>query len=125
MSNKLTVNRMQMLCQLRLSELTEKEGSNHGEDWSANDWFTAFIGEAGELANHLKKIRRGDYTLTDKFADIEKEYADTLVYFIYLGNKLGLDISEVFVTKWNIIGERLDLPTNITYDGDLIRRVSK
>jgi len=49
-----------------------------GSDWSLNDWYTAVMGEAGELGNDLKKVRRGDYTLDEKRAKIGKEIADVI-----------------------------------------------
>ena len=30
------------------------------DDWDADDWRLALLGEVGELANLFKKVRRGD-----------------------------------------------------------------
>jgi NTP pyrophosphatase (non-canonical NTP hydrolase) len=42
-------------------------------------------GEAGEVANKIKKILRGDYLFTDEFAEVlEKELGDCLWYLAEL-----------------------------------------
>lgn len=113
---------VQQRCRDRLEEMTAKFGPNHGEGWSLNDWIVAVTGELGEFANISKKVRRGDLTIEDALPDLRLEFADIMAYLMYVANKLDIDISEVFVEKWNIIGHRLLLEHNMNKFGDRIER---
>lgn len=53
-------------------------------------------GEAGEVANKVKKILRGDTTLDEAFrATIKKELGDILWYIAACCHEAGLDMSDV------------------------------
>lgn len=51
-----------------------------GSDWSLSDWSNACLGELGEAANIIKKVRRGDITLDDARVSLAKEFADVVTY---------------------------------------------
>jgi len=78
-----------------------------GSDWSLNDWYTAVMGEAGELGNDLKKVRRGDYTLDEKRAKIGKEIADVIIYIDILALQVGLDLDAIICSKFNEVSRRV------------------
>lgn len=59
----------------------------------------ALVGEAGKMANLVKKEWRGDGPLDSKFAD---EIADIQIYLWLLAEIAGVDIAEACYTK---IGE--------------------
>jgi hypothetical protein len=71
-----------------------------GDDWTLGDWSNAFMGEGGELANVVKKLRRhqsGHATsyntpevveLRERFAE---EVADVLLYLDLLCWKAGVE----------------------------------
>jgi NTP pyrophosphatase (non-canonical NTP hydrolase) len=63
-------------------------------EWSIDDWFMAYIGEVGELANVLKKQLRGDAGL-DPFA-VGDEAADAFTYLYLLCLRAGRDLSKEF-----------------------------
>jgi len=71
---------------LRLPQFKNSFGSVHskpdGSDWSLSDWFAAILGELGETANYLKKIRRGDISMNsiDVREQLGNELADIVIY---------------------------------------------
>jgi NTP pyrophosphatase (non-canonical NTP hydrolase) len=75
-------------------------------DWTPADWMTALTGEQGELANLLKKIRRGDFTLEEKREEVAKEIADVAIYLDLLASKLGIDLGKAVREKFNEVSDR-------------------
>ena len=84
-----------------------------GVPWSLADWSNAMCGEAGELANMVKKIRRietnthGRYTEKERRALVEKaklEVADVFMYLDLLLEQLDSDATmyDVVAKKFNI-----------------------
>lgn len=88
-----------------------------GSDWSLADWLTATAGELGELANLLKKVRRGDLTLDEARADLGRECADVVTYLDILAFRLGVDLGPAVVGKFNEVSRRVDSPVRIAADG--------
>lgn len=78
-----------------------------GSDWSLNDWMVAVAGEVGELANLLKKVRRGDVGLCDAREEIAKEIADVQIYLDILAFRAGVDLGEATIAKFNEVSERV------------------
>jgi NTP pyrophosphatase (non-canonical NTP hydrolase) len=77
---------------------------SHG-DWSLADWMTAVVGELGELANLLKKRRRGESIL---LTDIHDEWADTFTYLMLLADALDItDPMDLVWRKFNKVSERI------------------
>lgn len=83
-----------------------------GEPWSLADWSNAMCGEAGELANVIKKIRRIQtgtqqrYVETDMKTLVDKacnEIADVAIYLDLLLEQLDPDrpMLTVISTKFN------------------------
>jgi len=82
------------------------------KDWSPTDWACAMAGEAGELCNVIKKLRRLDGAdfkedtparrdqLTDEAA---KELADTVTYADLLAARLGIDLGRAVIDKFNAV----------------------
>jgi NTP pyrophosphatase (non-canonical NTP hydrolase) len=56
----------------------------------------ALCGEAGELANFVKKEWRGDKVLT---VDVMKELADVYVYALFMADSLGHSLEECVALK--------------------------
>lgn len=97
--------------------------NSDGSDWSLNDWYTALMGEAGELGSILKQIRRGDLTLDEARFDIGKEAADVVTYLDILMKQCGLNLGEVIAEKFNEVSQRIgvnvyiDSRHNVVHDG--------
>ncbi len=84
-----------------------------GSDWSLSDWCNATLGELGEAANIIKKIRRGDVTLEEVRPALAKELADVACYLDILAFRAGVDLGEAVITKFNEISERVGVPIKI------------
>lgn len=59
------------------------------------------IGELGEAANVLKKVRRGDFTLDKARPKLTQEFADVVVYLDILAAKAGIDLGEAVIKTFN------------------------
>ena len=78
-----------------------------GSDWTLTDWMTAVAGETGELANFIKKVRRGDFTIDEARRDIAFEAADIVIYLDILCANAGIDLQEAIMTKFNLTSEKV------------------
>ena len=81
-----------------------------GSDWSLATWSNAVLGELGELANMIKKIERGDMTLDEAREACGKECADIACYLDILAFRLGVDLGQAVVDKFNEISKRVAAP---------------
>jgi len=89
------------------------------DEWNAADWSNAMCGEAGEVANAVKKLRRlqtrivsskGPKTIEEAKAEIAKEMADTVLYLDLLADHLGIDLGAAVIAKFNEISDREGFP---------------
>jgi NTP pyrophosphatase (non-canonical NTP hydrolase) len=73
-------------------------------------------GEAGEVCNAVKKLRRladGNNTAKDPQTEsaairqIGEEIADTVIYLDLLAARLGLDMGEEIQQKFNVVSQRM------------------
>lgn len=79
-----------------------------GSDWALSTWSNAVLGELGELANLIKKVERGDITLEEARAELAKECADVATYLDILAFRLGVDLGQVVIDKFNEVSRRVD-----------------
>lgn len=91
---------------LRLPEFKNARGepahaSPDGSDWSLGEWCNATLGELGEAANIIKKVRRGDMTLDEARPLLAREFADVVIYLDLLAYRAGVDLGNAVVEKWN------------------------
>lgn len=68
-------------------------------NWSCSDWMLALVEEVGEVANILKKDMLG-LKIADR-AHLGEEMADIFITGALLANKLGLNLSDEIVKKFN------------------------
>lgn len=85
---------------MNLSEYQEKARTTALYPNVGNNPYYAGLGlagEAGEVANRIKKIQRDDGgVITDKKrAEIKKELGDVLWYVACVASEIGLDLDEV------------------------------
>lgn len=85
------------------------------EEWSVSDWALAMVGEAGEVANAVKKLRRlecgtpaakGPKTEDEAVAAIAEEIGGVFLYLLQLAERLGLSLQECVVDEFNRVSER-------------------
>jgi hypothetical protein len=79
---------------------------------------TALTGEVGELANFLKKWRRGD--MPSGAPEIGRELADILIYLDILAGELGFDLAAETVSKFNATSDKIgsDVKLGAAVEGD-------
>jgi NTP pyrophosphatase (non-canonical NTP hydrolase) len=88
-----------------------------GSDWSLGEWSNAVLGELGEAANLIKKIKRGDYSLEEKCEDLGKELADVQIYLDILALQAGIDLGQATIDKWNEVSKRVECDLRIEANG--------
>lgn len=85
------------------------------DSWSLTDWATAMAGECGEACNEIKKLRRLDGA--DKSVDtpfnrkrltenVANELADLVIYADLLAARMGIDLGQAVVDKFNEVSEK-------------------
>jgi len=77
-----------------------------GSDWILAQWSNAVAGEVGELANMIKKIDRGDYTLEEIKSELSDEVADIFTYLDILAFRMGMDLDKVLIEKFNKVSDK-------------------
>ena len=79
--------------------------------------FLGVCGEAGELAERIKKHLRGDYDLEELKNRSEKEIGDILYYLAVTAHELGLELDEIATNNILKLAKR-DKEGKIKGDGD-------
>ena len=95
-------------------------------DWTPERWMTATAGELGEAANALKKLFRIDddianiseadrqiSTRQEAIDKIAEEVADTFIYLNLFACRLGIDLADAVVKKFNSTSERYGFPERL------------
>lgn len=72
-------------------------------EWSPLEWGGALAGEAGELCNFLKKLRRGEKI---RKKDIAYELADVVTYADLTAARLDIDLGKAVREKFNLVSKR-------------------
>lgn len=88
----------------RFIELAQRNGSLTSDTEILHFLALAICGEAGELANLIKKRWRGDDV--DPF-HIEDELADIRIYLEHIARHLQIDLDQACETKLDLVAERL------------------
>lgn len=114
-----------------------REGVAPGDDWAVSQWANAVTGELGEFANMVKKLERGDYALDDVLVDektgqsitvraaMGKELADVICYADLAAKRIGVDLGESVLAKFNEISARVGAPIYIRVSGGALRVVDE
>lgn len=121
----LTFNVLREANRRRLPQFRNAKGEfshtkEDGSDWSLNDWLTAVTGELGEAANLLKKIRRGDFTLSEGRTELADEFADVVTYLDILAKQCGIDLGQATIGKFNAVSDRVGSDVYIAASGKYI-----
>ena len=88
----------------RYLRLARAKGSLTSENEVLSFLGLAICGEAGELANLLKKKWRGDSV---DAAQLRDEIADIRIYLEHIARHLHIDIDEACSQKLDVVAERL------------------
>lgn len=87
------------------------------DSWSLSDWGNALAGEVGEACNYIKKLRRlesNKVSLNKSNAKeqkklkaaLAKELADVFCYLDLLSARLGIDLAQTIIDKFNEVSKR-------------------
>ncbi len=91
-------------------------GGGTESTWNLADWTNELCGEAGELANLAKKIRRArpaqngkkaDPTLEEAKGDLAAEIADVVICASLVAGYLGIDLEQAMREKFNVVSDRM------------------
>lgn len=114
MTDGLTFNVLRQANEFRLKTAKYKKCE---DSWTTAHWLQALVGELGELANIMKKVDRGDFVFDKVKTDIENELADVQTYLDILAFKMGIDLGEVTIRKFNEVSNRIGSMVKILHDG--------
>ena len=87
-----------------------------GSDWSVSEWLEAVVGELGEFANLHKKVRRGDFTMDEAKQGLADELADVVIYLDILAFRLGVNLGEAVMSKFNRVSVRVGSRVRVAAD---------
>ena len=87
-----------------------------GSDWALSAWCNAVCGELGELANIIKKVERGDFSLEEAREKMAKEMADVVTYLDLLAFRAGINLGQSVMDKFNEISVRVGSPVRLEAD---------
>lgn len=115
MTAGLTFRNLRLANTRRLPTFKNKRGEPahseaDGSDWALSTWCNAVLGELGELANLIKKVERGDLTLDEARAELGKECADVVTYLDILAFRIGVDLGQETLSKFNEVSLRVGSP---------------
>lgn len=122
MTDGLTFNVLREANTLRLPTFKNAKGlpahsEPDGSDWSPAQWFQAVMGEAGEYANIRKKFERGDIDEPEFKELAAQELADVVTYLDLLAFRLGINLGQAVVEKFNFISRRVGSPVFMVAGG--------
>lgn len=101
-------------------EFQKKFDSKHAGNFKWNEMITdenvemlefllvSLFGEAGETANIVKKIARGDFKISDKKETLSEEITDIFIYLIKLVYQLDIDLEAEYFKKMNKNEQRFE-----------------
>lgn len=85
--------------------------------WTISDWSNAMAGEAGELCNIVKKLRRDELGMVgnklprkELMDQAEMEIGDVLIYLDLLASALGLSLEQCAIQSFNNKSKELGFP---------------
>lgn len=91
------------------------------QPWTSADWSNALCGEAGELANVVKKLRRHETGVASVgapssevlMAMAAEEIADVVIYADLVARHLGVDLAAAVRAKFNKVSEKYGFPERL------------
>lgn len=121
LTDGLTFNTLRGGNKARLPQFKNKHGRPahsvaDGSDWSDSQWLQAVVGELGEYANLKKKIDRGDITPEEGLPMLADELADVVTYLDILAFRLGINLGEAVMDKFNRVSVRVG--SNVRVEAD-------
>lgn len=94
-------------------------------EWTVSDWAVALMGEAGEICDAIKKLRRFEIGASssnnpldraEALVSIATELGDTFLYLDLLAQRLGLTLEDCIRETFNRVSIREGLPHRLGDD---------
>lgn len=103
-----------------VNNLRRHEAFAAGGGFSEVYFGCALAGEAGELCNLIKKRARGMEGDAEAapVSEVAKEAADVLIYLDLLATKVGFDLRQAVIDKFNEVSIRRGSKYRLRNDGD-------
>ena len=104
--------------ELRTANLERVRDFGHDglDGWNVAEWGNALAGETGELCNILKKFIRqapGDPSPENLIRLAAEEVADVQIYLDLVAAKMGIDLAQATVNKFNKSSRRISSDTKL------------
>ena len=103
----MTIDEFQSMCAERNENGIFAACTQH---WVISDYSNAIAGEAGELCNLVKKLRRGDFKTEEQLREAEnkmaKECADIITYTMVFLSKQARSAAVELLAKFHEVSER-------------------
>lgn len=107
--------------ELRNANLSRVQDWHGLSDWSIMEWACAMAGEAGELCNVAKKIKRIETGIAKKpeeiganlIPELAEEAADVLIYLDLVCASRGIDLAAAVRAKFNKVSEAYNFPQRL------------
>lgn len=107
-------------------------------EWSPTDWATAMAGECGKACNKIERLRRlaatpeslsaqravqgqwsaADYEYAQLIGAAASELAGMIIYADLLAARLGIDLGEAIIEKFNLASERISSTVRLPEPND-------
>lgn len=115
----LSLSQIRQAHRKRLPEFRNRVGaavfqSQDGSEWTPMDWAGCMAEEVGEVLGLLKHWKIGDITEEDARLRLPGELADVMGYLDLTANRLGIDLAEAVLQKFNAISARIDSSVFLT-----------
>lgn len=75
------------------------EEINESNMESLEHLIVCLVGELGEFSNLVKKVRRGDYSLSEVKDQMGEELADVFIYLLKISSQFHVDLESVYLAK--------------------------
>ena len=100
---------------IKVINRTRSDKWHNMDDWSPMEWACAMAGEAGEVCNAVKKLKRletgmrqakGPVSKDEAIQKIAEEIGDVFLYLDLLAQRVGLDTAECIKNTFNRVSIR-------------------
>jgi NTP pyrophosphatase (non-canonical NTP hydrolase) len=77
------------------------------DSWSPSDWLAGLVEEVGEISRIIYRQKTGRYTEEEAQRRVEEEFADALTYLDLLAARMGVDLGDAVLTKFNLVSHKI------------------
>ncbi|MBK8815635.1 MAG: nucleotide pyrophosphohydrolase [Methylococcaceae bacterium] len=93
------LNRQQTFDEMHSGEMPFFTKINENNLEELEHLIVCLLGELGEFANILKKVRRGDFSLATVKDDLDEELVDVFIYLLKIAGQFNVDLEDGYEKK--------------------------